>query len=163
MRKALLACVALSLAGLGLASCGGDAAQQAETTPDGIPGVAVSNARLVLPAVKGNPGALYFDLAYGDDGATPRVALRTVEIAGAGSTQMHEYSEWNRQQVMSELVPPVIAKGEELKFEPGGKHVMAFDLDESLVAGGTAEATLTFAGGDKLSFDAEIKAAGDER
>lgn len=163
MRKLLLASVALSLAGLALAGCGGDPAEQAETAPDSIPGVTVTNARLVLPAVKGNPGAVYFDLAYGDPGTSARVGLNRVDVAGAKSAVLHEYSDWNLQKTMMEMAPPVIAKGETLKFEPGGKHVMAMELDESLAAGGSTEVTLTFAGGDKISFPAEIKAAGDER
>jgi copper(I)-binding protein len=163
MRKLLLACAALSLAGLGLAACGGEPTEQVETDPDSIPGVTVTNARLILPAVKGNPAAVYFDLAYGDPGTSARIGLNRVDVAGAKSATLHEYSEWNRQKTMMEMVPPVIAKGETLKFEPGGKHVMAMDLDESLAAGGTTEVTLTFAGGDKISFPAAIKGAGDER
>ncbi len=38
---------------------------------------------------------------------------------------------------------------------------MAMDLADTLAAGGTTEVTLTFANGDKVSFDAEIVAAGD--
>ena len=163
MRKLLLTGVALTMAGLTLAACGSEPAEQAEAAPDGLPGITVENARLVLPAVKGNPGAVYFDLTYGDSAEKPRVGLSRVEVAGAKSTMLHEYAEWNRQKTMMEMVPPVIAKGETLKFEPGGKHVMAMELDDSLVAGGTAEVTLTFGGGDKVSFPAEIRAAGDDR
>lgn len=159
MRKLLLASVALSLAGLGLAACGGEPTEQTETAPDGIPGVSVANARLVLPAVKGNPGVLYLDVTYGDAGETPRVALSRVEIVGVKSATLHEYVDGR----MFEMLPPVIAKGETLTFEPGAMHIMAMDLDENLAAGGSTEVTLTFGGGDKLSFPAEIRAAGDER
>jgi hypothetical protein len=40
---------------------------------------------------------------------------------------------------------------------------MAMDLAETVAAGGEAEVTLTFVGGDKFSFPAEVRAAGDER
>jgi copper(I)-binding protein len=163
MRKLLLASVALSIASLGLAACGSEPAEQPEAAPEGIPGVTVTNARLVLPAVKGNPGVVYLELAYGDPGTSDRVALSGAHVAGAKSATLHEYSEWNRQKVMAEMVRPVIAKGETLKFEPGGKHIMANELDETLAAGGNTEVTLTFAGGDKISVPAAIKAAGDDR
>jgi periplasmic copper chaperone A len=160
MRKLIAASLAVSLAGLGLASCG---SEPVETAPEGVPGVSVTDARLVLPAVKGNPGALYFNLAYGEPGTAPRVGLSRVEIAGAESTMLHAYGEWSGQKVMEEMIPPVIAKGETLKFEPGGKHVMAMGLAETLAAGGSTEVTLTFAGGDKVSVPATILGAGDER
>ncbi|HSG33776.1 MAG TPA: copper chaperone PCu(A)C [Sphingomonadaceae bacterium] len=165
MKSTILGSLALSLAMLGLSACGGgsDTAEQADAAPDGIPGVTVSNARLVLPAVKGNPGVLYFDIAYGEDGTPSRVALSGVHIAGAQSAMMHEYSEYGGETIMTELMNQVVAKGESISFAPGGMHVMANNLDDSLVAGGTTEVTLTFAGGDKLSFPAEIRAAGDDR
>jgi len=163
MTKTILASIALGLGSVVLAGCGSEPAEQADTAPDGLPGVSASNARLVLPAVKGNPGVLYFDLSYGDPGAASRVALSGVHIDGAKSAVMHEYSEYGGQMIMSELTNPVVAKGETVKFEPGGDHVMAMGLDDSLAAGGATEVTLTFAGGDKLSFPAEIHAAGDER
>jgi hypothetical protein len=40
---------------------------------------------------------------------------------------------------------------------------MAMELGDTLSAGGSTEVTLTFEGGDKLSFPAAIKAAGDDR
>lgn len=163
MGKRFFASAALALAGVGLASCGAEPAEQAETAPEGMPGVTVTDARLVLPAVKGNPGAIYFELTYGDAGTTDRVALRSAELVGAKSTVLHDNVDWAGGKRMMEMSNPIIAKGETLTFEPGGKHVMAFDLDESLVAGGTTELTLTFAGGDKISVPAEIRGAGDER
>ena len=47
--------------------------------------------------------------------------------------------------------------------KPGGTHVMAMDLADTLAAGGETEVTVTFVGGDKVSFPAEVRAAGDER
>ena len=40
---------------------------------------------------------------------------------------------------------------------------MAMDLADTVTAGGTAEVTATFLGGDKVSFPAEVRAAGDDR
>jgi hypothetical protein len=47
-----------------------------------------------------------------------------------------------------------------VQFAPGGKHVMAFDLSDKLAAGGTAELTITFADGDKISAPLAVEAAG---
>jgi copper(I)-binding protein len=54
---------------------------------------------------------------------------------------------------------PVPARGS-VTFAPGGKHVMLFDLDAKLAAGGTTEMTLVFAGGDKASASLKIEPAG---
>ena len=40
---------------------------------------------------------------------------------------------------------------------------MAFELAEGIEAGGTIEVTLKILGGKTHKFDAEIRAAGDER
>jgi len=159
MKPGILASAALSLAALGLAGCGSDGAQQqTETAPEGFPGITVTNGRLVLPTVKGNPGAVYFDISYdGDDVAV----LRAADVAGAKSAMLHETVEANGQSSMQESMPIKINKGATIKFEPGGRHVMAMDLDDTLQPGGTTEVTLTFTGGDKMSFPAQILAPGD--
>ncbi|MEE4289976.1 MAG: copper chaperone PCu(A)C, partial [Erythrobacter sp.] len=48
-------------------------------------------------------------------------------------------------------------------FEPGGLHIMAFDLDESIKPGDSVEVTLKISGGKTHKFDAEVRAAGDDR
>jgi len=141
-----------------LAACGEPPISLAE--PEGVPGLSVENARLVLAPVQGNPAAAYFDLTYeGDRGLT----IRRADVAGAEQAQLHAYSEIGGKAQMTETVPIPIFKGTEIAFEPGGYHVMAFNLAETVQPGGTAEITLTVSGGDKYSFDADVRAAGDER
>ena len=145
---------------LALAACGGEPAAIVEAEPEGIPGLSVENARLVLAPVSGNPAAAYFDLTYeGEKG----LSIRRADVAGAEEAQLHAYGEWEGRMQMAEALPIAITKGTEIAFEPGGYHVMAFNLDDSIEAGGTVEITLTVSGGDKYSFDAEVRAAGDER
>ena len=76
---------------------------------------------------------------------------------------IHQMSTWSRKADMQEMSQIGVPANGELAFKPGGLHVMAMDLDDTLAAGGTAEVTLTFAGGDKASFPAQILAAGDAR
>lgn len=156
MRYSSVAPVLLVLCAGALASCQKES-PPAEAAPDGIPGVSASNARLVLPAVKGNPGVIYFDIINAGD---EFVAMRTVEVAAAKQTMMHETVTQNGQTTMAAMAPLTLNKGEPVKFEPGGKHVMAMDLDPALKAGDTTEVTVTFAGGDKMSFPATVEAPG---
>jgi copper(I)-binding protein len=155
MKSAILASVALAMSSIALTACQEEAKEEA--APEGMPGVSVANARLVLPAVKGNPGAVYFDVTYsGTDYAT----LRKVEVAGAKDAMMHDTITQNGVTQMAPAPFVNLPKGGTVKFEPGGKHVMAMDLDPTLAAGGTTEVTLTFAGGDKTTVDAQIQPAG---
>ena len=64
---------------------------------------------------------------------------------------------------MKEMDQVPVAKGETVKFAPGGNHVMAMDLDAALEKGDTTEVTLTFSDGDKVTFPAGVLAAGDAR
>ena len=69
-------------------------------------------------------------------------------------------SEWAG---MEETLQVMVKAGETVKFEPGGTHVMAMDLADTVAPGSQAEVTVTFVGGDKVSFPADVRAAGDER
>ena len=110
----------------------------------------------MLPAVAGNPGAAYFDVV--NSGDRDRM-IRAASVAGAGSSMMHVTEPTGMQEILQVMVKA----GETVKFEPGGTHVMAMDLADTVVAGGEAEVTVTFVGGDKVSFPTEVRAAGDER
>lgn len=160
MKFTSIAAAGLIASSLALAACGSDPEPAAEAAPEGIPGLTVENARLVLAPVKGNPAAAYFDLDYkGERG----LSIRRADVAGAEESQMHNYSEWSGKMEMGEAMPIAITKGTKIAFEPGGYHIMAFGLPETVAPGGTVEITLTVSGGDKYSFDAEVRAAGDER
>lgn len=152
MKRTIWIAAALGLAVAGLAGCS-EAPDPAEAAPEGPEGISVTGARLMLPAVAGNPGAVYFEVR--NDSEKNRM-LRAASVAGAGSAMMHSSD-------MQELLQIAVGPGESVKFEPGGQHVMAMELADTVTAGGTAEVTLTFVGGDKFSFPAEVRAAGDER
>jgi copper(I)-binding protein len=162
IRTAALAALAAALVP-GLAACSQEAeapAPDAAATSAASAGVTVSNARVVLPPVAGNPAAVYFDLAY--TGA-PGVTLDSVDVEGAGMTMIHDYAEsaGKTQMVMAEAVP--LAEGTPLSFAPGGLHVMAMDPTDALRPGGTAKVTLTLSNGMTATIDAPVRAAGDER
>jgi copper(I)-binding protein len=154
--KTWFAAAALSLA---LVAC--SQSDQETTAVDENPtGLTVSNARLLLPPVAGNPAAVYFELKNEGERA---VAVRRADIADAKSASMHDMMEYNREMTMADMGPMTIKQGETIKFEPGGKHVMAFGLSPELKAGGRTEMTLTIAGGDKVSVEVPVQPAGAER
>lgn len=114
-------------------------------------GLVASAGKLLLPPVSGRPGAAYFTLVNGGDTA---VTLTAVSVAGAETAEMHE----TVGGAMKPLATIAVKPGETVRFERGGKHVMAFGLAPSVAAGGTAELTLTLAGGDTLVVPLAVEA-----
>jgi len=155
MKRSVWSAIALGIASLGPTACG-EAPDKAAAGPAAPEGISVTNARLMLPAVAGNPGAVYFDVA--NSGTEGRM-IRAASVAGAGSAMMHTTVADSMQETLQVMVPP----GGGVKFEPGGAHVMAMGLADTVTAVSKAEGTLTFVGGDKISFPADVRAAGDER
>ncbi|OJW59142.1 MAG: hypothetical protein BGO57_10620, partial [Sphingomonadales bacterium 63-6] len=128
--------------------------------PEAPAGIALANGVLVLPAVKGNPGAVYFDIANKSEGDAKIVA---VHVDGAGSAMMHQTMTVDGINSMKDISEFVVPKGGSAGFKPGGNHIMAMELDDTLQPGSFTDVTLTFANGDKATFSAEIRAAGDAR
>lgn len=161
IRSAALGALALAmLPALSACSKEADAPAEGTATTAATAKLTVTNARVVLPPVGGNPAAVYFDLAYeGPLGVT----LDSVEVEGAGMTMIHDYAEQagKTQMVMAEAVP--LAEGTPVTFAPGGLHVMAMAPEETLKAGSTTKITLTLSNGMTATVDAPVRAAGEER
>lgn len=147
---------AASLALLGLAACGsGTETEKAapSAAPEGKPGISIAEGKLVLPAVAGNPGAAYFAL---DNESNSTVSIASISIDGVGKTEVHQTMGGQMKPVDQIDVEPKIV----IKFEPGALHVMAFEIDDRLKAGDTAELTVVFSDGDKVSAPLKIEAMG---
>jgi copper(I)-binding protein len=157
---ALAAAFALALPSL--AACAPEGATPAAETADAEAraGLAVANARVVLPPVAGNPAAVYFDLSYSGAGS---VTIDSVTVEGTGMTMIHDYAEnaGKMQMVMADAVP--LSADAPVSFAPGGLHVMAMEPSAALAAGGTAKVTITLSDGTSTVIEAPVRAAGDER
>jgi len=140
----------LALSGCGEANKSADAPASEAAAPDAKPGISVAQGVLSLPVVRGRPGAAYFAVRNGSAAA---VTLAAVTIEGAGKAEMHE----TKGGAMAPLGQVEIKPGETVTFARGGKHVMVFDLADTVAAGGSAEMTLTFAGGDKVSVPLKVE------
>lgn len=160
MKRHAFAAAALGFGGFSLAACSGEPQEAAPQEVEGIAGLEISNARMMLAPVAGNPAAIYMDIAFdGERG----IAIRRVDVADAGSAQLHDMMEYDFEMTMAEMPPLMLQPGDRVSFEPGGKHVMAMDVSPELAPGATTEVTFTIAGGDKHSFEVPVMAAGEER
>src|SRR5690349_2379225 len=102
MKRSVWSAIALGIVALGPTACG-NAPEEAETGPAAPDGIAVSNARLMLPAVAGNPVAVYFDVA--NSGSTGRM-IRAAAVEGAASSMMHTTTEGAMQETLQVMVAP---------------------------------------------------------
>ena len=159
MKLAHFAPAALAIASVGVTGCSETAEETAAPAADEIT-LDVTNARLMLPAVAGNPGAIYFDVENNGD---RNYAIRRADVEGAGSAELHGSMEMNGEMTMDSVGQVLVEAGDKQSFEPGGFHVMVFDLDPSIEAGGSTDMTLTVVGGKTKTFPVEVRAAGDER
>lgn len=147
---------------LGLASCGEAPTAESETADAAKPAerIVVENARLVLPAVAGNPAAGYFDLTYMSGGGP---TIESITVEGAGSSEIHSVDMIDGMMKMDKASPIALMGRIPVKFEPGGYHVMAMQPSDTLKAGGTTNMTIKLSNGEEATVPMDIKAAGDER
>lgn len=127
-----------------LSACQQPAGQHGQAAPDGKPGFAISDGRLVLPAVSGNPGAAYFKLT---NNSGKDAAIAAIAVDGVWKSEIHDSSGGG----MTALREVPVKAGETVEFAPGGKHLMAFELAPEIDPAHTVEMTITFADGDKIS------------
>lgn len=145
---------ALSLAVLTLTACQQESQPAPSANPEAKPGLSVDGGSLVLPAVKGNPGAAYF--AITNAGVTA-AEVAAIHIDGAEKVEIHE----TKGSTMEAVDTVKISPGATVKFERGALHAMAFGMGDTLVTDGTTEMTVIFSDGDKLSAPLAIRSAAD--
>lgn len=143
---------------LGLSACDPKPPEPApseslDATPEDAPGITLSQARVQLPVVSGRPGVAYFTLTQAN--GAPR-KLVSVAVEMAGRAEMHESMQSGAMSAMKPVKEVAIHSGETLKFEPGGYHVMLFDLAPQLRFQKQVRLTVAFDNGDKASVPAPV-------
>lgn len=154
--------VALALAAipLALAACNDGAQEDNAVEEQARSDISLEAGMLALPPVSGNPAALYFEL--GNEGSEP-LALSGVTVTQADSAMMHDIVREDGAVRMVDMGPAMLASGQTLIFEPGGRHVMVMGLDPAVAAGDMVDVTLRFENGREYSHQVEVLAAGEVR
>jgi copper(I)-binding protein len=117
MRYANRPLLLLAAAALSVASCHRDS---------GSPAVSVERAWVRLPAVAGGAAAGYFTARSNRDDS-----LLSVSAPGA-RLELHESMTHGGMTSMRPLTAVDLPAGQNIAFEPGGKHLMIFGLDPKL-------------------------------
>lgn len=118
----------------------------------------ISDAWVRLAAVEDRPAAGYFTIHGGPTDAT----LLSVSTDVAVKTELHESMAAAGGGMTMDAVQQVSVPAlKQVKFAPGGKHAMLFNVNPAVKPGGTITFTFTFADATRIQQTAQVIAAGD--
>ena len=161
--RAMRAVAALAMMAAALAGCnsspnnGVEAALASSGAEDSLTAhapPALSRARVVLPAVPGNPAVAYFTLA--NPGSDPLTVTSIIIEKAAGAT-MHETVGNTMQPLPTLTVNPQTI----VDFAPGGKHVMIDALNPSVQMGDRLHISAILADGRHVVTMATVEKPGE--
>lgn len=133
------------------------AALVALTGCDSGPPVYVDQAWVRASPNPQSPSAAYFSIHTGD----APVTLLGVMTESAVRVEMHNSIQRGDMMAMVPLAKVDIPANSEVRFAPGGKHVMLWSLNAAAVQAGKVPMTLLFSNGDRIIVDAVVRKAGD--
>jgi copper(I)-binding protein len=134
------------LMAIALAGC-----QQAE--------LSVSEAWVRLPAVTGRPGAAYFTV----QGGSEATSLLAVSTPVAIRSELHEMQHDGEMMAMKPRKDVAIPAGTVVKLQPGGVHVMLYDIAPNVRPGTKVPLRIAFADGRTIEVQADARAPGQEK
>ncbi|WP_375243053.1 copper chaperone PCu(A)C [Sphingomonas parapaucimobilis] len=143
MRRAVFLGLWATAGAMALGALGGCSAKPELSTEEGW---------VRLAAVPGRPAAAYF-IVHG--GPKP-LDLIGVSSDVAITSEMHEGG-----MAMKKVDSVPIPAGATVAFEPGGRHVMLYDMNQGVKPGCILSLLLTFSDGTRLRQGARVIAAGD--
>lgn len=135
--------------------CGTARAQQAPASTGAAIAVESPWARATPPSAP--TGAIYFTLhnaGHGDD------RLIAASTPAAKKAELHTHLMEGDIMRMREVAAVPVPAGKDVRFVPGGYHVMLMGLNHPLKQGDKVELTLTFEKAGKITVSAPIMAAG---
>lgn len=118
----------------------------------------VTDAWVRMAAVPNNPSAAYFTVRGGPED----VQLISVSSTVAIRSEMHETMAGHQGMASMQPIKSVpVPAGGEVKFEPGGKHVMFWNINPGIKPPKTMPLVFAFSNGERIEVAAPTIAAGD--
>jgi periplasmic copper chaperone A len=118
--------------------------------------LSVTDAYVRYAAVPANPSAAYFTI----HGGAQDVSLIGVSTDVAIRSEMHESMKDGAAMSMKPVMNVQVPAGNMVKFEPGGKHVMLWNINPGVKPPKRITLTLAFSNGQELTTTAPLIAAG---
>lgn len=125
----------------------------------GIQRLQVSDAYVRVPVPGQSNSAAYMRLRNTGE---RDIVLVAVETSLAARAELHSHRREDGVMRMRHEEKLVIPAGETLALEPGGLHIMLFDLARSIRTGDSASLKLVDAEGRQLVVEAAVKSLFDE-
>lgn len=116
----------------------------------------VADAYVRFSPVRTNPSAAYFTI----HGGTQDVSLIGVSTEVAIRSEMHETTHSGNMASMKAVESVQIPAGSTVKFEPGGKHVMMWNINPGIAPPKHITLVFAFSNGDHIKADAPLVPAG---
>jgi periplasmic copper chaperone A len=149
--------VPIMAATLAIAACGTPAADHNNSAGGNSHADTTSGEPVFqLPVLPGRPGAAYFAI----DVPADHGALVGVTSPQAGRIEMHETERQGARTGMR-MVERMAPENGRIELARGGSHLMLYDVNAQLAAGGTAQLVLRFQGGQTRTLAARVIAAAD--
>lgn len=118
----------------------------------------VTDAWVRMAAVPNNPSAGYFTVRGGPEDAQ----LISVSSPVAIRSEMHETMAGHQGMASMQPVTSVpVPAGGVVKFEPGGRHVMFWNINPGIKPPKTMQLVFAFSNGERIEVAAPTIAAGD--
>ena len=123
--------------------------------PAGANAATVTNAWFrALPA--GLPSAGYFTLANPD---TKPISLTDAQSPACGMLMLHKSTGGGGMSMMSDVARVDVPAGGQIKFAPGGYHLMCMDPTPAMKPGAKVPVTLIFSDKTKMDVSFGVKNA----
>lgn len=116
----------------------------------------VTDGYVCLSPVRANPSAAYFTVHGGKED----VKLIDVHSSVAIRSEMHSSGHEGDMASMQRLTSVDVPADGDVKFAPGGKHVMLWNVNPGITPGKTMPLTFTFSNGETIEYDAPVMAPG---
>lgn len=104
----------------------------------------------------GLPAGGYFSL---HNNGTATITLTGASSLACGMLMLHKSENMGGMSKMDDVSSLDVPPGGELKFAPGGYHLMCMSPTAAMKPGGTVEVTLEFEGGAKLESEFAVRNA----
>lgn len=120
---------------------------------DAPPAVYVDQAYVRLSPNPDSPSAGYFTIHAGD----APVTLRDVMTDSAVKVEMHNSVMKDGVMKMEPLDSVDVPAKATVRFSPGGRHLMLWNVNPQAVAAGKITFTMLFSNGDRILVDAPVQ------
>jgi copper(I)-binding protein len=127
---------------------------QSDTDHPASVGIAITDAWARATPAATNVGAAYFTLTNSTAEAD---TLRSVTTPAAARAELHRTTNENGMAHMRPAGEIAVPAGQTVKAEPGGLHVMLYELARPLAAGDSVPLTLTFARAGAVTVTLEVR------